>query len=391
MPLKVFDNLPATVMALPTNGFGVLNHDGIHKTFETCKLAEVTSLLDTIENLCKTQGFRAIVLISYEAAAAFDPAFPTSKDTPNFPLVYALVFKDFNQILPCLPLPNLPSSLPSSLPSNWQPSEGYAAYADKIATIKTEIANGNCYQINYTVPFTAPYLGHGFDLFCHMTQQQPTPYTAYIDIGSFQVCSASPELFFEKIGSTLTCKPMKGTTARGKTAAEDGAIGKTLQSDPKTLAENLMITDMIRSDLGRIADTGSVHVPTLFQTEQYPTLWQMTSTVTATVTAPEKASLAVILGALFPCASITGAPKVQAIKTIAKLEGYSRGLYTGAIGLVQPNGDMRFSVAIRTAVVDIVSQQAIFGSGGGIVWDSNPESEYNEMLLKTQFLRRKNL
>ena len=208
--------------------------------------------------------------------------------------------------------------------------------------------------------------------------------SAYLDTGRFALCSASPELFFTLDGQTITGRPMKGTLKRGRTNTEDAARAAWLQADPKNRAENVMIVDMIRNDLGRIAETGSVHVPELFSAERYPTLWQMTSTVRAQTRAP----LSEIFTALFPCASITGAPKVSTMGIIRALETTPRRIYTGSIGFLAPGRQAHFNVAIRTLLVDRAQASAEYGLGGGIVWDSTASGEYEEALLKAQILTR---
>ncbi|HOW76910.1 MAG TPA: bifunctional anthranilate synthase component I family protein/class IV aminotransferase [Candidatus Competibacteraceae bacterium] len=201
-------------------------------------------------------------------------------------------------------------------------------------------------------------------------------------MGRFVIGSASPELFFQLDGERLTAKPMKGTAPRGRTLAEDTAQIASLRQSEKNRAENLMIVDMIRNDLGRVAQIGSVAVPQLFAVERYPTLLQMTSTVTART----QASVAEILTQMFPCASITGAPKVRTMQIIRELEPYPRGVYTGAIGLIGPDRQAQFSVAIRTVLIDQHRQQARYGVGSGLVWDSDAADEYAECRLKARVL-----
>jgi para-aminobenzoate synthetase/4-amino-4-deoxychorismate lyase len=219
-------------------------------------------------------------------------------------------------------------------------------------------------------------------LFLDLAQAQEPAYAAYIDAGSHVVCSASPELFFELDGADLRSRPMKGTIGRGRTLIEDRTQAEWLYLSEKNRAENVMIVDMIRNDMGRVGQIGSVAVPRLFDVERYPTLWQMTSTVTCKTTA----SLAAIMAALFPCASITGAPKVSTMQIITELETRPRGVYTGCVGYMAPGRQARFNVAIRTVVVDRATGSAEFGVGGGIVWDSGSESEYGESLTKAQIL-----
>ena len=208
------------------------------------------------------------------------------------------------------------------------------------------------------------------------------PFGAYLQDGPHTIVSASPELFFELDGDLLTCRPMKGTAHRGLSAEQDQAQARWLACSEKNRAENLMITDMVRNDLGRIADPGSVVVPDLFQVEQYPTVWQMTSTVQART----NASVLQIFRALFPGASITGAPKRASMSLIRELEETPRGVYTGAIGVVEPQRKAQFSIAIRTACIDTATGSAQYGVGGGIVWDSNVNEEYQELHAKRRVL-----
>jgi para-aminobenzoate synthetase/4-amino-4-deoxychorismate lyase len=203
-----------------------------------------------------------------------------------------------------------------------------------------------------------------------------------VDLGSHVICSASPELFFQLSGRALASKPMKGTAARGRTLHEDRAQAHWLHHSEKNRAENVMIVDMIRNDLGRIAEIGSVTVPHLFEIERYPTVLQMTSTVTARTSVP----LTDILTALFPCASITGAPKVRTMQIIADLETTPRGVYTGCIGYVSPQREAQFNVAIRTVTINREAGQAEYGVGGGIVWDSEAADEWRECEIKTRVL-----
>jgi para-aminobenzoate synthetase/4-amino-4-deoxychorismate lyase len=223
--------------------------------------------------------------------------------------------------------------------------------------------------------------GNPWDFFLHLAKSQNN-YAAYVDTGRFVICSASPELFFQLDGDRIVCRPMKGTVKRGRTTSEDRAQARWLKDSEKNRAENVMIVDMIRNDLGRIAEIGSVQVPALFSTERYPTLWQMTSTVTA----QSKESLTTILASLFPCASITGAPKHSTMRIIAELETTPRRIYTGSIGHIAPGRKAQFNVAIRTVLLDRETGEAEYGLGGGIVWDSTSADEYAEALLKARVL-----
>jgi para-aminobenzoate synthetase/4-amino-4-deoxychorismate lyase len=266
-------------------------------------------------------------------------------------------------------------------------AEDEANYSRKIAQIRGLIREGETYQVNYTLPCRFRHTGNAAALYLALRKTQRVDYSALLNVPEAQVLSISPELFIERRGDMLTTRPMKGTAARGASAAEDNEIAEHLRSDPKSRAENLMIVDLLRNDLGRVAQTGSVKVPALFEVETYETLQQMTSTVTATLATDT--ALPQILSALFPCGSITGAPKHRTMQIIAELEQEPRGIYTGAIGYIEPGGDFCFSVPIRT-VVSTTPGKALMGVGSGIVYDSNAQAEYAEVELKTRFLHEVN-
>ncbi len=217
-----------------------------------------------------------------------------------------------------------------------------------------------------------------------MAAAHDSPYGAFIDTGQWIMCSASPELFFKLEHNRLESRPMKGTASRGLWFEHDRLQAAALAASAKDRAENLMIADMVRNDMGRVAATGSVHVPRLFSVEQFSTVWQMTSTVRART----RASVAEIFQALFPPSSITGAPKTRTMKIIADLESSPRRIYTGAIGYMAPGRHAQFSVAIRTLLVNRTDRRGEYGIGGGIVWDSRPESELEESRIKARILHR---
>jgi para-aminobenzoate synthetase/4-amino-4-deoxychorismate lyase len=264
----------------------------------------------------------------------------------------------------------------------WHPTLTRGEYARALCAIHEAIGAGEVYQVNYTFRLRAPYEGDLLPLFWQLYERQPVPYAAYLDTGAHAIASLSPELFFALDGERITTRPMKGTAPRGLTRADDLQHAERLTRCPKNRAENLMIVDMARNDLGRIARIGSVRVPRLFEAERYATLWQMTSTVVACTDAP----LPEIFRALFPAASITGAPKIRATHVIHALERAPRGVYTGAIGVVLPDRHAQFNVAIRTLHYDKVAAQLTFGVGSGIVWDSEQVAEYEECLTKAQVL-----
>jgi para-aminobenzoate synthetase/4-amino-4-deoxychorismate lyase len=237
--------------------------------------------------------------------------------------------------------------------------------------------------VNHTLRLTGPAPADALALWARLRAAQGArAYHAFLDLGDVQVVSASPELFFRRAGRHVETRPMKGTARRGRHSAEDESRRAALLASPKERAENVMIVDLLRNDLGRVAEVGSVRVSRLFDVERYPTVWQMTSTVEATLR--EGASLVEIFDALFPCGSVTGAPKVAATRFIADVEDSPRGVYCGAVGVVRPGGDCTFNVAIRTLVVR--DGVAVYGAGGGITWDSAPAAEYDEALAKAAVL-----
>ncbi|MEP6918354.1 MAG: aminodeoxychorismate synthase component I, partial [Acidobacteriota bacterium] len=265
----------------------------------------------------------------------------------------------------------------------WEPSIDEAGYADAIRRIKTRIEAGDTYQINFTFRLNARFSGEALALLRDLDGAQAGPWGAYVDDGRWAICSASPELFFRIDGDRIECRPMKGTAPRGLWTAADRLQGERLRGSAKNRAENVMVVDMVRNDLGRIADVGSVQAVSLFDVERYPLQWQMTSTVDARA---HDRSLPRIIEALFPSGSVTGAPKHSSMAIIRELETRPRGIYTGAIGYLSPNGRGHFNVAIRTIAIDRDNGFAEFGVGSGIVWDSAERDEYAECLLKASIL-----
>lgn len=349
----------------------------------TEELGEVRDRLEEVERLVDEHGWTAVGFLSYESAPAFDPALRVV-EARDFPLLWFGLYEDSQTTEVSEIFKDL-----GSLALNWQPDTEKKTYNAAIQTIKERIAQGKTYQVNYTMRLAADLetdkrMGtdeQAWQLFTHLARGQ-NKYAAFIDIGDWAICSASHELFFELDGEVITGRPMKGTVKRGRTTAEDASISDWLRASVKNRAENVMIVDMIRNDIGRIAELGSVHVPELFTIEKYPTLFQMTSTVKA----KNKTSVTEIFSALFPCASITGAPKVSTMKIIAELETSPRKIYCGSIGYIAPNRKACFNVAIRTALVDKRNRKAEYGIGGGIVWDSESADEYGEALLKSRVL-----
>nr|WP_218680769.1 aminodeoxychorismate synthase component I [Rhodococcus qingshengii] len=345
---------------------------------------EVVPVLDEAQRL-SNKGFWAFGFVAYEAAPGFDPRLATAPPIPEVPLVWFGVSR-----APKRAEPIEPGTERSYTSEQWVPEWNSSQHQQAVHTVQTRIAKGETYQCNLTTKLTSHVEGDIQDLYRDLALAQRGRYNAYLDIGRFAVASASPELFFELSGSQLLMRPMKGTAGRGRTTAEDSAAVSALLASAKERAENVMIVDLIRNDLARVAHLGSVKVPALFRAERYETVHQLTSDVTATV--DPGASLADIFRALFPCGSITGAPKERTMELIEEIEDGPRGIYCGAIGMLAPIGSefrARFSVAIRTVVADRETGTAVYGSGGGITWGSRAEAEYTEILTKAQVLDSK--
>ena len=350
-----------------------LHFSNPHQIIRAEKLEDVLPALQEIERLTAVKDWYAAGFLSYEAASVFDSALQTLPGD-GFPYLWFGLYSEPHMVT--LPRPEAPKQI-----LDWLPTIDRESYHAAIAKIKRYIADGKTYQVNYTMRLQTEFTGKAWDFFLHLAQNQNN-HAAYIDTDRYVICSASPELFFQLDGNTITCRPMKGTTKRGRTTIEDNEQSDWLKISEKNRAENVMIVDMIRNDLGKIAEVGSVRVHHLFETERYPTLWQMTSTVTAKT----NVSLTETLKALFPGGSITGAPKVSTMKIIAKLENTPRKIYTGTMGYMSPRRKASFNVAIRTLLIDKKGQRAEYGIGGGIVWDSSSTDEYIEALLKAQVL-----
>ncbi len=257
--------------------------------------------------------------------------------------------------------------------------EEYTANVDRI---RKYIEEGYTYQVNYTTKLNFSFSGSPVALYAILRKAQPTAYSALIRRGNRWILSFSPELFFKIENGIITSRPMKGTISRGRTNAEDEMHAERLRNDEKNRAENLMIVDLLRNDIGTMAETGSVKVPSLFDVEKYRTVMQMTSTVTGKL--KNQLSWYDIFSNMFPCGSVTGAPKLRTMEIISELEPHTRGIYTGAIGMIKPGGDAVFNVPIRT--IEIKDDRGSMGIGSGIVWDSDPGAEYEECLLKAHFL-----
>ncbi|MDQ0607053.1 aminodeoxychorismate synthase component I [Variovorax sp. W1I1] len=349
--------------------FGVPSRVLVARTAE-----EVKPVLEAVEALSR-EGRWCAGYLRYEAAAAFDDAFAVHAG--DGPLAW---FGVHDAAEPW------PESVAGDVPAvDWQAGLSRASFDRNMQAIHRAIANGELYQLNYTAPLRAEFRGDARDWFASLLKAQPDGYAAFIDTGDEQVLSVSPELFFNWQGDRILARPMKGTAPRGATAAEDEAMAQRLRTVPKERAENVMIVDLIRNDLSRIAQPFSVRVPRLFHTEALPTVWQMTSDVEARVR--DGVTLVEVFSALFPCGSITGAPKVSAMRMIRDLEPEARGVYCGAVGVVRPGGHATFNVPIRT--VTLRGTQARCGIGSGITADAQADAEWDEWRHKRAFLAQR--
>lgn len=297
-----------------------------------------------------------------------------SNESSIFPLLYFEVFNSYNIYK---------KRNTKKLLLNPTPCVNFCEYSRAIKKIKEEIANGNTYEVNYTYDFNVPYDGDELELFDFLLNKQKTPYNFYLKNEYDTVLSFSPELFFTLKDNHIVTKPMKGTVKRGKTQNEDEKLIEFLKNDEKNRAENVMIVDLLRNDLGRIAEVGTVNVSKLFEVETHKTLHQMTSQIEADLRA--NVTLFDIFKAIFPCGSITGAPKISTIKVISDVEEGSRGIYCGAIGMISPEETI-FSVPIRILQKNNQQKSFKYRVGGAIVWDSDIQDEWEETLTKTKFL-----
>jgi len=323
-------------------------------------------------------GYWVAVMLSYEAAPAFDAALKVHAGS-GFPLACSAIFDGPVRT----PAKNSPKAYRTS---SWQSQITSDVYQRVFHQVREHIASGDTYQVNYSFPLRSEFTGDSWNWYQDLCGAQQAGYCAYLDLGRYHILSLSPELFFRRQGNNLLARPMKGTMPRGRWQEEDETKANELSASQKDQSENVMIVDLLRNDLGRVSVPGSVKVASLFSLEKYETLWQMTSTIESTV--PPEVTLIDIFRALFPCGSITGAPKVRTMEIIHELEAFSRGIYTGTIGFLRPGGDCIFNVAIRTIVLDTQTSLATFGVGGAITADSTPEGEYDECVLKAFFLNR---
>lgn len=370
------------------------------KIISTDTVNEVITSLEEVQSFVQ-KGYYAAGYVSYEASPAFDAAHTVLPDH-KMPLVWFGIFADPDKC----DEPDTEKKNGFTIGS-WKSDTSREQYQDCIQKIKHAIACGDTYQVNYTMRLRSSFAGDDLAYYQSLLNLQQSNYSAYLNIGRFRILSLSPELFFSikssrsaaaqsvvengqkdhflVNGKTITTRPMKGTIQRGRWLREDKEFAAWLAASKKNQAENVMIVDLLRNDLSRIPGISSVQVPRLFEIESYPTVYQMTSTVTATV--KNETTFVDVLKALFPCGSITGAPKISTMSLIAELEQNPREIYCGTIGVIEPNGDAMFNVAIRSVLIDSETGLAEYGVGGGITWDSTTDGEYAEAFTKAALLR----
>ncbi len=336
------------------------------------------AFLAALEQALK-EGFWLAGFFTYEAGYLFEPRLRRCFRWPEkTPLAWFGVFRA-PEILPAGPVKRY---LPPKVSfENLRLSLEKEEYLEAIKKIKDFIASGDTYQVNFTLKYHFSCSVDPVELYLALRPKQKVRYAALLKTPSFSVVSLSPELFLRREGRRLWTSPMKGTAPRGRFTAEDEALSSWLASDRKNQAENVMIVDLLRNDLGRVCLPGTVYVRELFKVERYETVFQMISTIEGRLA---QEGLFPLFEALFPCGSVTGAPKLRTMEIIADLEKEPRGVYTGALGYFSPSGDFVFNVPIRTVVLS--GKEGEFGLGSGVVWDSEPEKEWEECLLKARFL-----
>ncbi len=320
--------------------------------------------------------------MSYEAGYLFEKKLaPLANAKRDVPLLCFGVFTapagDAEKALPKGAISNADDFL-SHIRPEWTLEE----YRSRFLKLHQHLRQGDCYQANLTMPIHAKWHGDPLAAFFSLIERQPVKYGALINLIGPVILSRSPELFFSVNDGWIETHPMKGTIKRGESEAQDAELIAGMRTDEKTLAENRMIVDLLRNDISRISGVGTLDVPRLFEIETYPTVHQMVSHISAKLL-PDL-TMTDIFAALFPCGSVTGAPKMRAMEILHDLEIGPRNAYCGAIGSISPSGDMRFSVAIRTITL-FEDGTATFNVGGGIVFDSTADAEYDECLLKAKF------
>ncbi|WP_022684410.1 aminodeoxychorismate synthase component I [Sphingobium bisphenolivorans] len=351
------------------------------------RLEEVQPALDRLAEAAEA-GLHAAGYIGYEAGLALEGrlhglAARRIEGASREPLLWFGLFEGVRLIQAGTLLDLLPDPAAATVHSV-EPLIDEAAYRAAFALVQDYIRAGDIYQVNLTFPCTARFSGDVMALYAALRPRQQAGYGGIIRTGAYNILSFSPELFFTNVRGQLTARPMKGTATRHADPSRDAERIRWLEEDAKQRAENLMIVDLLRNDLSRVSRAGTVTVPDLFKVETYPTVHQLVSTVRARLL--PGLSPVDVLRVLFPCGSITGAPKVRAMEIIDAVEPHPRGVYTGSMGWIDPEGDAAFNVAIRTICVEEGASEGRLGLGSGIVADSEVSSEWAECLAKGRFL-----
>lgn len=356
---------------------------------EATRVGEVVATIEAAE-AAAGRGLWVAGFVAYEAAAGLDPLLVVHDRDPDdplaaLPLAWFAMFERAEETT--LPLPR-DEGVASAPQGTWVPTTTRDRYETSVDRIQELIAAGETYQVNHTMRLRSRVEGDPRGLYRDLCYAQRGAFAAYLDLGRYRILSASPELFFELRDGAIVTRPMKGTAPRGRWRGEDLAVAERLLASAKDRAENAMIVDLLRNDLGRISRTGSIAWADVFEVERYETIWQLTTTVSSTI--ESGVGLADIFRGLFPSGSVTGAPKVRTMEIIRELEDSPRGIYCGSVGYLAPAGsgrsDARFNVAIRTVTVDTVTGTAEYGVGGGITWDSDAGAEYEEAVAKAAVL-----
>jgi para-aminobenzoate synthetase/4-amino-4-deoxychorismate lyase len=356
---------------------------------EATRAGEVVATIETAE-AAAGRGLWVAGFVTYEAAPGLNPDLVVrarNVDDPfaALPLAWFAMFERAEET--ALPLPR-DDGVAAAAEGTWVPTTARDRYESSVERIRELIAAGETYQVNHTMRLRSRVEGDPRGLYRDLCYAQRGAFAAYLDVGRYRVLSASPELFFELRDGAIVTRPMKGTAPRGRWPEEDRAVAERLLASAKDRAENAMIVDLLRNDLGRISRTGSVAWTDVFEVERYETVWQLTTTVSSAL--ERGVDLAGVFRGLFPSGSVTGAPKVRTMEIVRTLEDSPRGVYCGAVGYLAPAGsghpNARFNVAIRTVTIDTVSGTAEYGVGGGITWDSDAGAEYDEAVAKARVL-----
>ncbi len=353
---------------------------GHTRTISAMRLDEVVPVLAEAESSTES-GMYAVGFVEYEAAHAFNSHLPLLPQDETLPLAWFAIFRERHAVQGGYGIASSPFKQ-----FNLSPLLAKTEYNNAVSHIHAAIAAGETYQINYTFPLHGRFNGDPLPLYYKLLEAQRPAFGAFMEIGTHSLISCSPELFFSVKDRLITTRPMKGTAKRGRFPEEDRIAARMLSSSAKEQAENLMIVDLLRNDLGKIAETGTIKTEKLFELEQYPTVYQLTSTITAKL--QQQIRIIDIFRAMFPCGSVTGTPKRHSMDIIRQIERKPRGIYCGAAGYLAPGGDACFSVLIRSLLLENKDRTISMGVGSGITWDSIAEDEFAECMNKADFIKQ---